>query len=191
MNNLAQTTYKNDNGNPVDAGTVEVLAAYKHIADGFYNWDCSKCGHGHSSRSCGWPIAGQVLACDKCKSMNLLVRTNCEETDKALRLLFQNEEREKELARLRGIEQLNKSELAGIQGTVYSFVHGALMVSIQKATDTAVVENSKIRAQLEDAMGKDACKNSGIFELICVLVSQRDNAYNEAEHYKKKAEGNI
>lgn len=32
----------------------------------------------------------------------------------------------------------------------------------------------------------DPSENNSLFEMICILVSQRDNAYNEAETYKKQ-----
>ena len=76
---LLQETYKNDNGNEISADKVEYLAPYKHVIDGFYEWECGACGKKHSSRSCGWPISGQVLQCESCRKMNLLVRTNTDE----------------------------------------------------------------------------------------------------------------
>ena len=27
---------------------------------------------------------------------------------------------------------------------------------------------------------------AGLFEMVCILISQRDNAYNEADFYKKQ-----
>ena len=86
MKNLFQERYKDDNGHPIDASKVEVLASCTHIADGFYKWSCGKCNAEHDSRACGWPIAGQVLECKECKTMNLLVRTDCEWVTDKLRL---------------------------------------------------------------------------------------------------------
>ena len=86
MKHLFQEQYKNDNGYPIDASTVQALASYTHIADGFYEWNCGKCDAKHSSRACGWPIAGQVLECKECHTMNLLVRTDCEWVTEKLRL---------------------------------------------------------------------------------------------------------
>ena len=31
-------------------------------------------------------------------------------------------------------------------------------------------------------------KDSSLFAMVCILISQRDNAYNEADFYKKKFE---
>ncbi len=89
---LAQGDYVNSNGNPVAASTVQALAPYRYIADGFYEWECGACKAKHTSRSCGWPIAGQVLICedrgmdhptagDGCGAHNLLVKTNVKELD--------------------------------------------------------------------------------------------------------------
>jgi hypothetical protein len=76
---LNQPTYKDDNGNVIDASKVEYIAPYTYVVDGFYHWECGQCGDKHSSRSCGWPISGQVLKCQKCGHMNLLVKTNIDE----------------------------------------------------------------------------------------------------------------
>lgn len=78
---LGQKFYKDDNGRDVDASLVQFLAPYLHVCDGFYNWECGRCGREDSSRACGWPIAGQVLKCSGCGAMNLLVKTNTVELD--------------------------------------------------------------------------------------------------------------
>lgn len=112
---LLQDSYKSDHGADVQAATVEVLAPYKHVFDGFYRWECGACQHEHASRACGWPISGQAIKCDGCGKINLLVRTNCEEIDKAFGAYLGNAEREKELARLRDIEKYNDEKLASIR----------------------------------------------------------------------------
>lgn len=113
-----QEKYKDDNGHEITAEKVQVLAPYQHIADGFYRWQCGSCDKEHGSRACGWPISGQVLKCDGCRKMNLLVRTNCEEIDKAFGSYLANEERTKELERLRGIEKYNAEQVAKIWNEV-------------------------------------------------------------------------
>lgn len=112
---LLQEAYKDHNGGDIAADRVQVLAPYQHVVDGFYHWQCGSCGHGHGSRACGWPISGQVLKCDECKKMNLLVRTNCVEIDKAFGSYLGNEERKKELERLQGIEKFNDEQIANIR----------------------------------------------------------------------------
>jgi len=76
MNNLSQETYVDGGGKSVTADIVEVLTPYKQLIDGFYQWECAKCGKEHDSRSCGWYIMGQVLNCKGCGTNNLLVPTN-------------------------------------------------------------------------------------------------------------------
>lgn len=98
---LGQTGYVNDNGVATDPDEVEFLAPYKHVVDGFYTWECGNCSQSHGSRSCGWPISGQVIACESCKKKNLLVRTNTNEISEALALAFRREEVEIDLARKR------------------------------------------------------------------------------------------
>jgi hypothetical protein len=133
---LNQESYKDSSGKDIPSSKIQCLAPYKHMVDGFYNWECGLCGREHGSRSCGWPIAGQVLECDGCKAMNLLVKTNCEEIDKAFGLFIKMEERDKELTRLVNIEQeLNmlKARLTGniIQGLTER-VHAILIEELKK-----------------------------------------------------------
>lgn len=49
-------------------------------------------------------------------------------------------------------------------------------------------EKETIRRYLVEAMGSDVCEDSGLAELVAVLVSQRDNARNGEEEWKKRAE---
>lgn len=95
---LSQETYKNDNGHDIPASEAEVLAPYKHVFDGFYNWDCAVCGHEHSSRACGWPISGQILVCDKCHKKNLLVRTDFDWMNKHLSKSVELEDLDRQIA---------------------------------------------------------------------------------------------
>ena len=90
---LAQKEYVDDQGHPVLATTVEI-APYTHIADGFYKWECGSgsCRALHASRSCGWPVAGQVLRCEKCGTLNLLVKTNVKELDECFGMKIRLEE---------------------------------------------------------------------------------------------------
>jgi len=75
---LNQTTFKDHQGNDIGPESIEFIAPYKHIVDGFYEWECGNCGIKHSDRACGWSISGQVLKC-RCGKMNLLVKTNIDE----------------------------------------------------------------------------------------------------------------
>lgn len=126
MNNLQQVKYKDENGTEIDASRVEVLGPYLHIADGFYNWTCGACGSGYSSRSCGWPIQGQVLICESCKKMNLLVRTDCDALTELARRKFEAEERDRELKRLKEIEKFNDDKLLQIKREILSLVEKAI-----------------------------------------------------------------
>jgi len=133
---LTQENYKDSSGKDIPASKVQCLAPYKHIVDGFYTWQCAHCGKEQGSRSCGWPIAGQVLECGECQTMNLLVKTNCEELDKAFGLFINMERREKELERLANVEhELNmlKANLTGniIQGLTEK-VHAILSEELKK-----------------------------------------------------------
>lgn len=82
---LDQEAYKDDNGRDVAASEVDFIAPYKHICDGFYNWECGRCRREHSSRSCGWSIAGQVLKCEGCGAQSLLVKTNTIQIDELVK----------------------------------------------------------------------------------------------------------
>lgn len=123
---LGQAQYKSDNGHDIDAATVEYLAPYAHVADGFYSWECGQCKHKHSSRSCGWPISGQVLRCDKCGQMSLLVRTNCAALDEALTGLWRSKEMEDENERLKGIERFNAEQVVAMKRDVMRAVQQAV-----------------------------------------------------------------
>ena len=96
---LNQPQYKDHNGNPISADLVQCIAPYKHVIDGFYNWECGQCKHEHASRSCGWAIAGQVLTCEKCGYFNLLVKTNTVELDTCFGKMIELEEREGDVKR--------------------------------------------------------------------------------------------
>jgi hypothetical protein len=126
MKNLQQEKYKDDNGRDIEASKVEVLAPYKYHVDGFYQWTCPTCGFDHNSRSCGWPISGQVLACDQCHVKTLLVRTNCIEIDEVLQGKWRSEERDKENERLKGIEKYNADELQKIRFKILGIVEQAI-----------------------------------------------------------------
>lgn len=104
---LGQLNYKDDNGNPISSREIDYIAPYRHIVDGFYEWECGNCKARQSSRSCGWPIAGQVLKCTEssnmggspngCGKMNLLVKTNTEELDECFSNKLKLERREQEI----------------------------------------------------------------------------------------------
>lgn len=96
---LGQEFYKDDNGRDVAASTVEFLAPYLHVCDGFYKWECGRCRRSEDSRACGWPIAGQVLKCGGCGALNLLIKTNTVELDALVRKKNQLEIGLQDLAR--------------------------------------------------------------------------------------------
>jgi hypothetical protein len=126
MKNLQQAKYKDDNGREVDASVVQVLAPYTHIADGFYNWSCGSCGNDHASRSCGWPIMGQVLGCDSCHKLNLLVPTDCDDIMGMRKLQWNSQERDEECKRLQGIEKYNEDKLLEIKRSILATIQQAI-----------------------------------------------------------------
>lgn len=95
---MGQEFYKDDNGREISAALVEFISPYQHLVDGFYRWECGGCKNEDGSRSCGWPIAGQVLRCSNCQALNLLVKTNTVELDK---LVGRNNELETGLQQLK------------------------------------------------------------------------------------------
>lgn len=123
---LLQAQYKDENGCDVDAAVVEYLAPYRHRVDGFYQWQCGQCKEEHRIRSCGWPISGQVLRCQKCGQMNLLVRTNCAAVDEALSGMWRSAEQADENARLKAILQFNCEQVVAIKRDVLSAVRQAV-----------------------------------------------------------------
>lgn len=123
---LQQTSYKDGNGHGINSSAVQVLAAYRHICDGFYDWACGSCVFEHHSRTCGWPIAGQVLKCESCGKMNLLVRTNCIEIDALMRRNMEVEYDKKELERLKDIEKYNEAQVNQIKSQLWNVVQSAL-----------------------------------------------------------------
>lgn len=126
MKNLSQEKYKDENGHEVDAATVQALAPYTHIVDGFYNWSCGSCGTDHSSRSCGWPIMGQVLECHSCAKMNLLVPTECDAIVNMRKLQWNSKERDEECLRLQGIEKYNEDKLLEIKRNLLAVIQQAV-----------------------------------------------------------------
>ncbi len=131
---LAQAKYKDHNGHDIEASAVSVITSYKHIVDGFYSWDCGyqECGFPHSSRSCGWPIAGQVLQCEKCKRMNLLLRSDCEVIGEAVEKLFESESLRREIASLRDIRKYNDDQLYKIRCELIGTLQNSLTDTIGK-----------------------------------------------------------
>jgi hypothetical protein len=113
MKHLQQEKYETEGGAPINAEAIDHLASYTYIADGFYNWMCSGCGLEHNDR---WiAVSGRVHECSGCGKMNLLVRTDCTAIQDALQGKWQSEERDKELVRLRGIQQYNQDQLAQLR----------------------------------------------------------------------------
>lgn len=122
---LGQSLYKDENGQDIAADRVRALAPYRHIADGFYNWQCGHCCQTHNGRA-GWAISGQVLRCESCDSMNLLVRTNCIEIDTALAGKWRSVEMEQENERLKNIRQYNEQQLVILKREILAQVARAV-----------------------------------------------------------------
>lgn len=120
MKHLQQEKYETEAGNPINAEAIDFLASYTYIADGFYNWVCGGCGKEHTDR---WiTVSGRAHECTGCGKLNLLVRTNCTEINEALQGKWRAPEREKELARLKGVEVLNNDKLAQLRYKILSEV---------------------------------------------------------------------
>lgn len=132
---LMQSTYKDGNGNEVQAATIDVLGPYKYMSDGFHHWECGACQHKSFDRSCGWPIAGQVLKCAACGKHNLLVKTNCVEIDEALTGFWKQPEVVKELEALREIRRLNHADIETVRRQVWSEIGVAMERAITKAKE--------------------------------------------------------
>ena len=77
-----QDEYVDDNGQKVKADVIQNITTYYYIVDGFYEWYCGHCHEVYNTRSCGWPIAGQVLTCQKCGQNNLLLRNDVDFVNK-------------------------------------------------------------------------------------------------------------
>lgn len=122
--NLQQKTYEDADGRPVDAEKVKCLAPYTFMADGFYRWTCGNCGEENSDR--WWKVSGRVMVCQKCQSLNLLVRTDCDRINEVLMLKFQSEENKAELERLKGIEKYNLNQIDAIRRKLIMAVEDAM-----------------------------------------------------------------
>lgn len=88
---LAQEEYVNENGHKVKADIIDCVTTYYHIADGFYEWECSECKEKNANRSCGWPIAGQVLVCPNCNNRNLLLTSSTDLSNKGQKFAIEYE----------------------------------------------------------------------------------------------------
>ena len=132
MKRLQQDTYHNDHKDwlPIQ---IQTLAAYQHIGDGFYVWECGSCWYEHSSRTCGWPIAGQVESCEQCKSINLLVSTLTDEINELRSRKWAEESVMKELEELRGIQKYNADQLIALKRELWDAVESAM----RKVRDTS------------------------------------------------------
>jgi hypothetical protein len=117
---------------------VDYLAPYRHISDGFYEWECGQCKDLHGDRG-GWALSGQVLRCEKCGHMNLLVRTNCIAIDEAISGMWQSAEQADENKRLKDIQRFNIEHVVAIKRDVLSAVRSAL-----DAVDPHVTSTGKL-----------------------------------------------
>lgn len=124
--NLKQEFYKDHNGHAISRDAAEYLAAYDHVIDGFYHWSCGGCSEKYTDRACGWHIAGQIIECQKCHAMNLLVRTDFDWINERLGKAGLEEEQARELERLKGVERLNAEDIQRIRQEIYDKVQQAL-----------------------------------------------------------------
>lgn len=115
----------------------------KSFFDGFYKWWCSKCGEEHGERSCGWNVSGQVMVCKKCRTKNLLVRTNCDDLTHAFGLQLKNEEREKELIRLQDIEEKFKAIKSQMCEDVFREIKSKISQKVKEVLDKEIEKNRK------------------------------------------------
>jgi hypothetical protein len=125
MKRLQQEKYTTDNGE-ILAADIYTLAPYQHLGDGFYTWECGYCRTEHNSRTCGWPIAGQVEKCDKCKNVNLLVSTLTNELNALRASTWADDGRQQELESLRTIQRFNEHDLLDIRRKIIDEVQIAI-----------------------------------------------------------------
>jgi hypothetical protein len=122
-------------GEPVSKEGIDFLAPYLPLSDGFYKWQCQGCLHTHGSRAYG-PLTGTVEQCEECSKSNLLVATDTDVIAKARTLMFTNDQREKELTRLRDIERTAASKVAQAvnveAGTWAARIRTFLMAEIER-----------------------------------------------------------
>jgi len=130
---LNQPSYKDHSGHDISAGLVEFLAPYLYVTDGFYKWQCGSCGRIHESRA-GWAIAGQVFACESCRKLSLLVKTNVEELDKCFGQKNELEHREKEVA----------AKEAKLAEYVHRDTWGAIVALLKKVAEHSRQFNNEI-----------------------------------------------
>lgn len=58
------------------------------------------------------------------------------------------------------------------------------------AGDTAVELQLEVERCKKKILEETDCfdENTDLFQMVCILISQRDNAYNDADHYKKQVD---
>ena len=136
---LEQKFYKDDNGRPIESNKIQSIGIIKYGSDGFYHWQCVDCNSVTSSRSCGWAIAGQVIQCDTCGVLCLLLRTDTDYITELCEQRYKSEERDKELERLKGIELINNNMIREISMKFHTSVTEAL----RKVADKEIYRDYK------------------------------------------------
>lgn len=139
---LEQKFYKDEDGREIEASQVTSVGIIKYGIDGFYTWQCMKCMDNdkiHGSRSCGWPIAGQVRECSDCGSKCLLLRTDTDYITELCQQKWKAVERDKELERLQGIETINNKMIREINMKF----HSAIQETLRVVTDKEIYRNYK------------------------------------------------
>jgi len=124
MTNLQQLKYEDEDGREILADNIDCLAPFTHIADGFYNWTCGRCGVENSDR--WYKISGRVVKCRCCQKLNLLVRTDCDNVASLQMRQREFEELTLEVKRLKDIEKLNDDQLLKIKQEVLKLVEDAI-----------------------------------------------------------------
>ena len=71
---LEQNEYEDERGSRISAGDIEHVGTFKYKCDGFFDWQCGKCGATHASRA--FRINGVVFHCDGCGKKCLLLRSD-------------------------------------------------------------------------------------------------------------------
>ncbi len=71
---LLQTYYQDERGDSIEKGKIDCVGTYESSCDGFFTWDCGRCGASTSTRA--YRIMGIVFQCPGCKTLNLLLRTD-------------------------------------------------------------------------------------------------------------------
>ncbi len=123
---------------------MDVITTYKHIADGFYEAKCGYCQkHTLGSRSCGWSISGMVVKCSECGKINLILRSDVDEVNKAIFWYYSAQERKYEeiVKEVRKLQEENSQLRGKITGNISHLFPKWLNRFLQDVADGKIKED--------------------------------------------------